>query len=221
MTTDDDHLLPELIGEQAITELIFQDATVQPWERMNGESARQYSYFCAYRDLGPSRTVNAVVDNVGGQVSSLRTLSSVHGWVKRAEAYDDFLERQERKLIERGRLEARQRQINLGQQLQNKAMEGLMILNPYTATPRDLALMADIGAKLERAGRGEIDTKRLEVTGAGGGPVEMSQSLDPADRREFLASIQQQISQRLGQLPVTQMIVGEVIGEETETGEGQ
>lgn len=211
--TDDDNL-PELLDHQAVAELVFDDATVMPWERLPGEGVRSYRAFTVYRDLGPDRTVQGVVDKVGGSIGTYRTLSSTQGWVRRAEAYDDYLERQERKLIERGRLEARRRQINIGQTMQSKAMEGLLNMNPYTATPRDLALMADIGVKLERAARGEVDTKRLEVTGDGGGPIQVANSLNADDRRELLAQIQAQIGSRLGIIEAPRIIQGEVEREE-------
>lgn len=214
----DDSLLPELLDDAFVDKLMGEDATHQPWDKLAGEGNRPYAAFCKYRDMGPERTIDALQKAIGGSAASYRTLSSVHGWVRRCEAYDDYLERQERKLIERGRLDARRRQINLGQALQNKAMEGLMALNPLLATPRDLALMADIGAKLERAGRGEIDTKRLEITGQGGGPVAVAQQLDSADRREFLASIQAQINQRLGQIEGPVIIPGEVVHGDEEAG---
>lgn len=206
-----DELLPEILSSQVIDTIVGEDATVQPWDRLGGESVRQYQAFCAYRDLGIERTINKLQETIGGSPGTYRTLSSVHGWVRRCDAYDDYLERQERKLIERGKLEARRRQMNLGQTMQNKAMEGLLAMNPYTATPRDLALMADIGTKLERAARGEVDTKRLEVTGDGGGPVQVAQQLSGPDRREFLAQIQAQISQRLGEIEAPVTIQGEVV----------
>lgn len=207
----EEFLLPALLDDDAIDRIIGEDATIQPWDRLSGEGVRAYRAFCTYRDLGVERTVQAVVDKVGGSIGTYRTLSSVHGWVSRAEAFDDHLERIERKLIERGKLEARRRQINLGQVMQSKALEGLLSMNPYTATPRDLSLMADVGAKLERAGRGDVDTRRLEVTGDGGGPIQVAQSLNADDRRELLAQIQAQIGSRLGAIEGPKIISGEVI----------
>jgi hypothetical protein len=169
--------------------------------------------------MGPDRTVNALQEAIGGSAGTYRTLSSTHGWVRRCDAYDDYLERQERKLIERGRLEARRRQINLGQLMQSKALEGLLNMNPYTMTPRDIALVGDIGTKLERAARGEVDTKRLEVTGDGGGPVQVANSLNADDRRELLAQIQAQIGSRL-ELQGPRIISGEVVPDEQEDDQG-
>lgn len=206
-----DEFLPEVLDQQMVEKILGEDATHQPWDKLSGEGNRPYAAFCKYRDMGPERTIGKLVEQIGGSAATYRTLSSVHGWVRRCEAYDDYLERQERKLIERGRLEARRRQLNLGQLLQNKALEGLTMLNPYTATPRDLALLADIGVKLERAARGEIDTKRLEVTGQGGGPIETVASLNSGDRLEFLAAIQAQINSRLAQIEGPVIIPGEVV----------
>lgn len=209
----------DLIPAEDIHKELFDDGTVQPWERLDGETSSQYAAFCVYRDMNSGRTINKAATASGGNPDTYRQLSSQHGWVARATAYDDWRERNERRLIERGRLEARRRQIEIGQVMQSKALEGLLATNPYTATPRDLALMADIGSKLVKSGVGEVDVKRIELTGAGGGPIEAAQSLSAADRRELLAGLVAEADRRLGTIPTGELenvIEGEVISEEDE-----
>lgn len=204
----------DLIPAEDIHKELFDDGTIQPWERLDGESPVHYSYFAIYRDMGVERTLVKASEICGVTPDTLRKLSSQNGWVARATAYDDWRERNERKLIERGRLEARRRQIEIGQLMQEKGVEGMIALNPYTASPRDLALMIDIGSKLVKSGVGEVDTKRIELTGAGGGPIEAAQSLSAADRRELLAGLVAEADRRLGTLPSNQLegvIEGEVV----------
>lgn len=210
----------DLIPAEDIHKELFEDGTVQPWERLDGETTGQYTLFALYRDMGAERSIPKVSEIAGCSVNYARNLSSQHGWVARATAYDDWRERNERRLIERGRLEARRRQIEIGQIMQEKAIEGLTAMNPYTATPRDLALIADIGSKLVKSGVGEVDTKRIELTGAGGGPIEAAQTLSSADRRELLAALVGEADRRLRAIPqglqseADDIIEGEIVSEE-------
>lgn len=183
--------------EDHVSDLLAQDDQRQAWERIEGETARAYSAFVRYRNLGPGRTLAQAAKDHNSTLIAFRSLSSEHSWVQRANLYDDALERRERQVIERGRLEARQRQIQIAQNLQEKALAGLLAMNPYTCTAKDLVYMADVGTKLERQARGEVDSKRVEFTGAGGGPIAVAQELAPADRQELLERIQDQITSRL------------------------
>jgi len=82
----------------------------QPWERQPGEPRKHYSYFLAYRDLGPARTVrNALRDTPrirggcgraawdelpkkvqDGLWSYRRKLAARWHWTDRANAWDDW-----------------------------------------------------------------------------------------------------------------------------------
>ena len=64
---------------------------LQPWERQPGETSRQYEAFCAYRNLGPRRSLVKAYSalNPGGRLPrKWHTWSSGLSWVQRAEAYD-------------------------------------------------------------------------------------------------------------------------------------
>ena len=39
--------------------------TDKPWERQKGESEKAFGAFAAYRDMGPERTISAVVKKLG------------------------------------------------------------------------------------------------------------------------------------------------------------
>lgn len=73
-----------------------------PWERRNGESARAYVAFCAYRDLGPSRSLSAAygqhkgIEKAAVTVPGAWTRWSVKfRWVERAEAWDADVEKKQ------------------------------------------------------------------------------------------------------------------------------
>jgi hypothetical protein len=67
------------------------------WERQEPESARAYEAFCHYRDLGPSRSLAKVGQELGKSVGLMERWSSEHDWVARVralEARDQMLMRE-------------------------------------------------------------------------------------------------------------------------------
>ena len=71
------------------------------WERQPHEASDVYADFCVYRDLGPSRTLRKAAEITGKQWATLCQTSRRHKWVKRVEAYDDYIDRENRKTMER------------------------------------------------------------------------------------------------------------------------
>lgn len=84
----------------------------EPWDRQLGEPKRAYAYFCAYRDLGLSRTLQAAAAKGQVKVGYLGKLSSRWKWVHRADQWDAWQEKERnraarRKAVLEARLEAR------------------------------------------------------------------------------------------------------------------
>ncbi len=78
------------------------------WDKQKYEPGKAYALFCIYRDLGPFRSIDKTTqtlqesDNKTYTPSYLRDLSAKWHWVKRAEAYDEHME----KVIRRKREDA-------------------------------------------------------------------------------------------------------------------
>lgn len=58
------------------------------WERQSGESEKAYEAFRSYRDMGASRSLEAVAQKLHKSKTILGRWSSKFHWVKRCEAYD-------------------------------------------------------------------------------------------------------------------------------------
>jgi uncharacterized membrane protein len=58
------------------------------YERIEGEPQKAYEAFCVYRDMGKTRSIDRVRDEIGKTSRHLQTLSYTHKWVERVEAYD-------------------------------------------------------------------------------------------------------------------------------------
>lgn len=73
----------------------------KPWDRYQREPAEQYESFCVYLNLGVSRSIPKVAEISGRPIQTLWNASRKYGWVKRAAAYDEHLERKAREALER------------------------------------------------------------------------------------------------------------------------
>src|SRR4051812_49355734 len=66
-----------------------------PWERRPREGAEAYAAFLAYRDLGPTRTLEATRKGLGkmpGYLKPIERWSALRQWRERAGAWDDHLQ---------------------------------------------------------------------------------------------------------------------------------
>jgi len=71
------------------------------WEKRGSETGKAYEGFRVYRDMGPGRSLSAASEKVGKSLRLFKKWSTTHGWVKRAEAYDEYMEHRSRDVVER------------------------------------------------------------------------------------------------------------------------
>jgi len=154
----------------------------QPWERQPHESSKSYEAFCAYRDAGPQRSLRKLIlDNrTTSKLRQLANWSSRHGWVERAQSYDDFTERLARFENERERSAMLKRHAAIAIRAQSAAVTTLeRTINELNEDParkltvRDAALLMDVGVKVERLSRGE-PSQITELGTAPGRPIRIT-----------------------------------------------
>jgi hypothetical protein len=157
----------------------MSDEERRDWERQPHETSRSYALFCAYRNLGPERSLRKLKQGTSGapNVNRLKRLSTRWNWVERARKYDDYLEYQDRLQQESERREMRKRHAKmgvLGQSVAVKALENLLnkVQSGGEVSAGDASRLLDTGVKVERLARGE-PTDSHEVSGPGRGPVKL------------------------------------------------
>jgi hypothetical protein len=88
--------------EEAIEEAKKDLLPFESWERLSGESSSAFAAFCAYRDFGSERNIRKAVEagNEGKPASLIakryrqwRQWAMKFQWAKRAEDYDNYLEK--------------------------------------------------------------------------------------------------------------------------------
>jgi hypothetical protein len=162
-----------------------------PWEQQPGESSRAFGAFCAYRDLGPRRSLRAAAQAFYGRAAAalerqLDKWSRAFGWVERAGAWDRHLDAEARRAQEQARRDMAERQAREARALQAKAVERLRTLRPEELGPADVLRFFVEATKLERLALGEPEVvQRQELTGRGGGPLRFSLEDAVAAAREL------------------------------------
>ena len=63
------------------------------WERVEGESAKSFEAFRKYRDMGVSRSLSKVSEEMDKSLRLLKRWSAAHRWVARVDAYDAYMEK--------------------------------------------------------------------------------------------------------------------------------
>ena len=98
------------------------------YEKLEDEPQKAYEAFCVYRDMGKTRTIDRVRDEVGKTSRHLQTLSYTHNWVKRVDAYDTDQEAIARQILQEENRESYR------QKLRKYRQENEEIGNAFRAT---------------------------------------------------------------------------------------
>ncbi len=98
------------------------------WEKRGSETGKAYEGFRVYRDMGPARSLSAAASHVGKSLRLFKKWSTVHGWVKRAEAYDEYMEHRSRDVVERKLEDVNHAHLDLAKSARESVMVPLQAL---------------------------------------------------------------------------------------------
>lgn len=136
------------------------------YERIEGETTKQFEAFVVYRDLGITRSLREVVKKLDKSLALIGRWSSANNWVERVKKYDDDMDRAAILENEKKRRDMVKRHANQAMMFQSKILERLNSLNPDELSPSDLIRWFTEAVKIERLSRGE-STDIAEVTHSG------------------------------------------------------
>ena len=143
---------------------------IYPWDRIPGETPREYQKFCAYRDMNSSdipirkRSLQRLAKELGLSLDHLKKLSAKNDWVSRAAAYDEYLDELAREQNEAEIIKMRKNHALLASQMITKAAKRLLTMPEEEITAADLVRLVDVGVKIERLSRGE-STENKQISG--------------------------------------------------------
>lgn len=144
------------------------NTTPDPWERQEGETPRAYEAFCAYRDMGPNRSINKTAQQLTKNRTTIAEWSTKYEWVKRVAAWDaeqDRIARQEQAEEIR---KMRRRHSDVATAMIVKAARALNRMKEEDIKPSDISRFIEVASKLERLSRG--DTSEV-IEERDGGPA--------------------------------------------------
>jgi hypothetical protein len=188
------------------------------WARQSGESDRAFEGFCAYRDLGPSRSLAIAGQVLGKTKATLEQWSTRWAWVARCSSWDDESDRlsRERDLVERR--EARERMLAAHSkggaalhEIGSRVLDRFDVSDPKSAdeararieklSALEAARLMEIGARLERLARDD-SSRRItdpEARKFVEGLVDVSLRFIPLERQEaFLVDFEAQLGLGIG-----------------------
>ena len=162
-----------------------------PWERLPGETARQYECFCAYRDMRylekpkkpggvvrpdftVRRSIRGLAEQMGVTRKSLEPMSAKFDWAEEYDSYIlDCVAAQNTAQI----VKMHEKHAAIAEQMLRKATGRLLTIPDTDIDANAVVRMVDIGVKVERLSRGE-PTENRTVTHGGALEVENTQRAD-------------------------------------------
>lgn len=146
--------------------------TTQPWSQHSSEGILPYTSFCAYRDMGPARTLaklakrgydvqdgKAKVVHRMTSISTLTAYSRTYDWVHRATAWDRYQDKIRQKEMSEASRKAARRSFRIAQLCQTTSWKVLQAIAKRIDTdallikrfdPKDLMDMFTRVAKLQK-----------------------------------------------------------------------
>lgn len=99
------------------------------WARQNSERSKAFSLFCMYRDMGPERSLeklHQICPEPAPAVRTLKLYSKTHDWVKRVQAYDDYLQNKTQQAFEKRILKFKDQRSKEALEIADKAFENML-----------------------------------------------------------------------------------------------
>lgn len=136
------------------------------WEKLKEETNLAYEWFCRYRDYGPERSMQKILQKYAMKNSYLRQLklwSKKHGWVARAEAYDLHIEKLKRTEMENEQVKAAKEHIKLADSFMDVVWEALPKLKGARINALQLRSLAEFAVKTKRDALGIAEKHEIST----------------------------------------------------------
>jgi len=157
------------------------------WERLEGETEKQYAAFCVYRDLAAvERNIVVAFRRYTGKVgvasagSWFYQLAAAHNWKERAQAFDTHIERLSWQAETDERLKARKLRRAVLITAQRRIGETLQRFDFDKASAGEMARLIDVINRNLREEYSDMPEQRAQVTLVNGGKSEYLQLADKA-----------------------------------------
>jgi hypothetical protein len=169
--------------------------TGNPWDRLENESQASWEAFKIYRDMGLTRSIPKVAQQLEKPRTTLGSWSVKNSWLMRAAAFDAEQDSLDQLWLAQERRKAAKRHVQQAQALSSKWIQRLQSLNPEDLSASEVIRYAEIATKMER------DALRLtEPDTVVNVHLPMVDSLSFEDTRLRLEVLQKEIAARMKKL---------------------
>lgn len=137
---------------------------MKEWEKLPEETEIAYHWFCQYRDMGPERSLSAVVSMYNRKESYKSQLARWSGkfeWVDRVIAYDQYMEERKREAAEDERIVAARQDIKLSEDVLEKVKAKMAVLDAKDMSIYDMRTLAEFAIKIRRDAMGVAQEVRI------------------------------------------------------------
>lgn len=148
-----------------------EEKDILPWERQEGETAKQYEAFAIYRDMGVDRSYPKVARVLSKSSQLMQRWCSANKWVERAEKWDREQDRLNRIQQQKDIAKMRKNHAAIASSMLVKASKALLKLKDDEIKAQDITRMVDVASKLERISRGDVGEVIEERDGGESAPA--------------------------------------------------
>lgn len=148
------------------------------WERLESDTDKSYHAFCIYRDMGATRSLAKVAQELSKSETIINRWSGQHDWVNRVSAYDDYQLAQRQERIEKKRIELEDNVLAdylILRQAISKYISDYSAVNFKGINPHDISNLASLMKQADDYARRAVglpdkinDKQKTELTGANG-----------------------------------------------------
>ena len=159
--------------------------TEQPWERQKGESAQAFEAFFLYLEMGGSRSLRAVSQELGKSKTLIDRWSRTYKWVERCRAWDNHLQYEAKKAAITEVRNIIKGKATIANQILNPAMLYLKELGSDMVNPKNFAAIVKLATELERQNlEAEVAAVSEDITSTqDDGPSTLADAINEAWRR--------------------------------------
>lgn len=127
----------------------------QAWDPMPDETSKALEAFAVYRDMGTDRTIRETSEIMACSESYCQTLSKKHNWVRRAKAWDGYLDRQKQLVTARAVRKVRKNALLGLEDISVRVLEHLKMTEPDKISLKEAAQAIEIITKCDLLLNGE------------------------------------------------------------------
>lgn len=170
-----------------------------PWEQQPNETGPAWAAFVAYRDLGPSRTLEAAAKTLRKHSTTLSEYGRKYEWEPRVRAWDAEVDRARRTAYLEMQVKMVGKHLRVAECIRKLAMQAIRSCEPQRLLqrPRDALAYLRAAVEIERSALG-LPSMEPQNPNANARPADVY--FDSLDKRELLMQTQSAAKVLDGQL---------------------